>query len=127
MKFAANFDADAYLSVSARLLPFMDSDEFPDSSPVKDPDARTEELYTSLRINLIRYEFMRQAKGKLALAKGSPLEVLRPSWAFRREGRRRESDLSHAEGLRDNSAGHDDPPIRRPADQPRARSRSAMR
>lgn len=76
MKFVANFDADAFLSVSARLLPFMDSDEFPDSSPLKDPDARTVELYTSQRFNLFRYEFMRQAKGKLALAKGSPLEVL---------------------------------------------------
>jgi hypothetical protein len=73
LKFAANFDADAFLSVSARLLPFMDEKKYPDSAPLKDPSSRTVDLYTSERFNLFRYQFVREAKGKLSLAKGSPL------------------------------------------------------
>ena len=76
LTFAASFDADAFLSVSARLLPFMDEKKYPDSAPLKDPASRTVELYTSERFNLFRYQFAREAKGKLSLAKGSPLEVL---------------------------------------------------
>lgn len=72
-----DFDSTAWLKVEARLLPFMDDSKFPGAAEMEGlaADARTLELFETAPFRLFSYHPHYEAKARLALAKGSPLEV----------------------------------------------------